>query len=233
MKKSGVAFLGLLSIFGSVQTAFAKVAPVTEPDAISYISERDSSFGLKTLTFDSQTNLEWLDLNLTQGLSYTQVVSQLSTTFNGYRIATYDELNTFVLDSAVYKGLGNYLAPTSPPKLATALANLSILWSTNQDLYTTVLRVNEPGFDFGATFNQSSSAGNHNTIDIHVDRTNGSLTGSMALGAQNDSFFTARFGVALVRTAPAITSPVPEPTSVSLLIAGLGILGLQYRRKHQ
>jgi hypothetical protein len=53
-----------------------------------------SSFGADTVTFDTETGLRWLDLTLSAGLSHTQLQLQLQPggTFDGYRLATEDEI---------------------------------------------------------------------------------------------------------------------------------------------
>lgn len=60
----------------------------------SQFSELDSSFGLKTITVDHQTDKKWLDLNLTTNRSYDEIVAEMlpGGDFEGFRHATTDEV---------------------------------------------------------------------------------------------------------------------------------------------
>ena len=45
-------------------------------------------------TLDSLTGIEWLKTNETQGMSYSNVVNQLGTTYVGWRLPTKAEIDT-------------------------------------------------------------------------------------------------------------------------------------------
>lgn len=51
------------------------------------MSANDSFFGDNSLTFDTSTNLAWLDLSITAGISFNQVSSELGIggIYSGYR----------------------------------------------------------------------------------------------------------------------------------------------------
>lgn len=57
------------------------------------IQSIDSAFGVDTITRDTTTGLDWLDLTATNGMSYDQVLSELATggTLEGWRYASHDE----------------------------------------------------------------------------------------------------------------------------------------------
>jgi len=226
-----VSSLGLLI---SAQAAHAKVAPPVEPNPPRYISERDSSFGSKTLTYDSQTNLEWLDIRLTQGMSYSDVLSQLSTTFKGYRIASYDEVNTLFLDAGVYKGASNFTSSTSLGNLSRNTGLLTSYWADNlnlDDYYKFSISNLNQEYQFGAIYNQSESAQIHKVVDIYTYNHLGAgeFGTTVTFGSQSDNATNLLYGVALLRNAPV--TPVPEAESLSLLLAGLGMIGFRARRK--
>lgn len=58
----------------------------------------DSSFGADTITRDTATGLDWLDVTETLNLSYNEVTAQLGSggAFEGYRYATEAELGTLI-----------------------------------------------------------------------------------------------------------------------------------------
>lgn len=52
--------------------------------------------GDQKATLDTDTGLEWLDLTVTDNQSYDQVSALLSTTYKGWRLPTYDEVNHMI-----------------------------------------------------------------------------------------------------------------------------------------
>ena len=60
----------------------------------------DSSFGSDTITRDTDTGLDWLDVTVTRGLSYNQVTAELGAggTYEGYRYATMAELDALIVN---------------------------------------------------------------------------------------------------------------------------------------
>jgi hypothetical protein len=63
----------------------------------------DSAFGGGTITFDTATDLRWLDVNLTANISFTDMQSRLlpGGQFEGYRHASYAELLTLATSAGV------------------------------------------------------------------------------------------------------------------------------------
>ena len=64
---------------------------------------QDSAFGTDTITVDTDTGLEWLDWDLTAGLSFDEVVVQLAAggTYEGFRFATNDEVATLWVNAGI------------------------------------------------------------------------------------------------------------------------------------
>ena len=66
--------------------------------AYADIQSIDSPFGPNTITRDTVTGLDWLDLTVTRGLSYEQVTAQMGPggTYEGWRYATVAELDQLI-----------------------------------------------------------------------------------------------------------------------------------------
>ena len=63
----------------------------TPAEAALYLTG-DSQFGPNSITVDTSTDLGWLNLRETAGLSYEQVSTELGGTFSGFRYATQQEV---------------------------------------------------------------------------------------------------------------------------------------------
>lgn len=75
----------------------------------------DGDFGSDTLTYDTSSGLQWLDLGFTQNQSYLQVNAQLALggQFHGYRYATIGEVTT-LFDNAGINGVFIDVEPGDP-----------------------------------------------------------------------------------------------------------------------
>ncbi|MEO0972333.1 MAG: hypothetical protein AAFX85_04500 [Pseudomonadota bacterium] len=64
---------------------------------------QDSAFGANTITLDTDTGLEWLDWDLTIGLSFDEVVAELAAggAYEGFRFATNDEVGTLWINAGI------------------------------------------------------------------------------------------------------------------------------------
>ncbi|HKX41081.1 MAG TPA: PEP-CTERM sorting domain-containing protein [Burkholderiaceae bacterium] len=182
---------------------------------------------------DSATGVRWLDMPYTQGLSYFDVESHLSTAYLGYRIATYDEVRTLFGDAGFWIDTYPYQS-TDPGRLA----------------------LGQSFFDaFTGAVNPSASAGTELVMG-YVYQPQGSLVYPPAgyggppaghiqwasgVGYRPDGVVSTAFTDA---TAPWTTvsspqyatwmvavPPVPEPSTWMLLAIGLGALGVAKRRR--
>jgi hypothetical protein len=82
----------------------------------------DGPFGPGTLTLDPATGLEWLDVTLSTQYSYDELLPELAPggVFEGYRLATVDEVLTFWSDAGINVGPG-YLGYFTPENLQPIL----------------------------------------------------------------------------------------------------------------
>ena len=71
----------------------------------------DSSFGTGTITWDTDTGLEWLDLPVTYDLDYATASGLLGTTYAGFRYASTSEVRGLFDSAGIVgdSGMGNPL----------------------------------------------------------------------------------------------------------------------------
>ena len=69
---------------------------------------RDSPFGPNTITYDTETGLEWLDVTISTLYSYDEILIEIGPggAFDGYRLATTDEILTFWQNAGINVGTG-------------------------------------------------------------------------------------------------------------------------------
>lgn len=88
---------------------------------------QDSEYGVDTITLDTETGLEWLDWDLTLGLSFDEVSAELGTGggYDGFRFATGDEVavlwaNAGIVDIATEGPIGgeDFTAANYAPAIA-------------------------------------------------------------------------------------------------------------------
>ncbi|MEC5385197.1 PEP-CTERM sorting domain-containing protein [Uliginosibacterium sp. H3] len=80
--------------------AAALLAACCTQAGATLISKNDAVFGANSITYDSATGIEWLDLTLSTNKSYNFVSSQFGSggMYEGFRYATHAELNQLELD---------------------------------------------------------------------------------------------------------------------------------------
>ena len=78
------------------------ISTVPVPAAV-LLSQDDSVFGVDSITLDSATGLEWLDLTFTDGRSYIDVSSNFGPggDFEGYRYATQSEVEALFINAGI------------------------------------------------------------------------------------------------------------------------------------
>jgi hypothetical protein len=174
----------------------------------------DSSFGADTITYDTATGLEWLDLTVSTNQSYNDVIGLLGGTYVGFRYASTSEVEGLFDDVGIVGNFGNIID-------ASALAAEALLsqWGMTS--------VNSPTFmqSFFFTGDVGSSSGTRKTGLLEVDHNRGSW---QALGDSYDLIESASndsYGSALVR----VHQTVPEPGVLALV--GLGLAGLAMTRR--
>ncbi len=105
----------ILSLFVGSALLLGMVATVTA----ALTSESSATFGPGSLTTDSETGLSWLDLTFTTQYSKEGMLTALATNpaFAGFRMATLEEVNTFLQHAGVDTSLYGFTPANSTPIL--------------------------------------------------------------------------------------------------------------------
>ncbi len=200
----GVFFIG----FGMVGTARATL-----------IVQDLSTMGDGHLTYDSDTELSWLDLTETVGQSYNKVISGYGGFISslGFRYATEDEVGILFSDAGVTQGTIWGWWNFNNPYYKASFNLVSLLGVTYPyDGLTT-------GAD-GMTANKTIAFVSYNN---HAD--SGAY---QAWETMNNSESRSYVGSFLVKNSTPAPAPVPEPATMLLLGTGLvGLVGTKIRKK--
>ena len=186
------------------------------------MSQDDAMFGLGSITHDTDTGLDWLDLTVTQGLSYNNVSSQLGAggSYDGWRYASTAEVNMLMVNAGI-PDIGTWSTPNAVPTLALI------------DL----IGVTDPLPGYSGALGLTDAAHTVSEVSHEVSLLVwDSQEGSTPIGFANPSWDVREdhlafqnVGSHLVRGA---TDPIPEPATMLLFGTGLaGLAGTRIRKK--
>jgi len=155
-------------------------------------------------TTDTGTGLDWLDLDLSLGLSVNQVSAQLGTggLFEGYQIAIFSQVQTFLTNA----GWGGPFDPTN-------MMNVGFVASFKSQ---TTSYTNDPVDDINGF--TDDWAGDLGILSL-TDAAGSGITSFSISGLVNPNFSDQNAGTFLVRT-----TVVPLPAAFWLFGAGLSFL---------
>jgi hypothetical protein len=187
---------------------------------------------------DTETGIEWLSLTETGGMSFNQVMTQLNTTFLGWRLPSADEVNQMMVSIT--------------PNVNYSSTFISGAASNNQDAYDFLdaFGVTKGGFftkSYGKYINDNKSKYGNSDLFIAGAYTYSSGRGfylnSTDSGMDDSTLDTGVFlvsdgGITLasindpsinVNNANSPINQVPLPATLGLL--GFAMAGLSFRRK--
>ncbi len=96
-------------------------------------SGTDTTFGADSITIDSETGLEWLDLTYSTNISFNDMTGRLSEAgndFEGWRYATKDEIDAFWISGGSDGPCDSSCAPTWMIPLMQLWGTTPVKWAT-------------------------------------------------------------------------------------------------------
>lgn len=207
----------------SVVLAF--VCWICAPAANGAFVSLDSSFGTGTITRDTVSGLEWLDLAVTQGISWGTVESELAPggAYDGFRFALREEFEQLAINAGA-------TLPSVFPNLANSPAVSSLIALLGQTFLDFNPSAGGPvsyscGVLSGLSGEGSGAQGTYRDTACFVDS---------ALGGQIIPFYDIQYSTESGRafTGTWLVRPVPAPATAALLSSALLAVGvLRLRRR--
>lgn len=173
------------------------------------------------LTYDDQTNFEWLDVTQTLNMSFNQVVGELSTSgaFAGFNLASDANLQA-LFASGGWSGASNVNYSNDPDRFNEASVIVSLLGRTTinysvNSTYGMVSDVQGSKQYYGFMYSYSDAINPYHSSSWHNNF-------SQARDVPSDYIGTFLYRV---------TTAVPEPETYALMLAGLGLIGFRMRKQ--
>jgi len=193
--------------------------PARVPTAALPGAARTSAVRCSAITFDSATNLEWLDLTATLGLSYNQALTTTYVTSQGFAHASVGDVQTLFVNAG-FVSTNNASNHLNDPAAALLLSLMGCtqFCGTSTELGRGFADSTSPGW-FTRSFYRSSPLGA------------GAATISLQTSDKDLVATNIPAGHFLVRQAQVQVSAVPEPEIYAMMGLGLGLIGWIGRRK--
>jgi hypothetical protein len=211
------------------KTCVAALIAVSAQGASAAFLTSSSAFGSNSLVTDTLSGLTWLNLDVTQGMSFNAVSQGLATDplYADFRVATRGEVDALFGDGGFYVNSG-VIGDTNPTRLASGAAFASafngVMQSNGTEFFQgylgDALSPIDPAHGVfslwraGVGFNPAST-----TVAFAFD------DGTGPVSSQSDP------GTGTWLVAKSTVSPVPEPATYALMLAGLAVVGAAVRRR--
>ena len=180
----------------------------------------DAVFGIGSITRDTGTGLDWLDLTLSSGRSFNDVNSQFGVggDFEGFRYATETELGQLFTNAGITPIDSTFTVSNAAPvlELMTLMGILDLSFNKRSFILTSTMST--PGTHFAGLLEWK--------FEIDDDFPLGRATTRRL--SFPDTSTDIRLGSGLVHTTP---TSVPEPATSVLLLSGLAMVGLAMRKR--
>jgi hypothetical protein len=197
--------------------ALATVVLITAAKASTLVDQGNT-------TFDTHTGLQWLDVSVTNGRAYTDVVANLnnpSDVVYGYRVATLDEVTQLFLNA----GLTDCNPCTDLPstsKISNLIALLGPTFSSG---------VGQPNLQYVRAFDSQTFESNYQYLSYLAFYDSSFAYAIVTGGTIQPGFSYPDVGTFLVETTP-LAAAVPEPSTWATMLLGFAGIGfMAYRRK--
>ncbi len=191
------------------------------------ISKNDPLYGMGSLTVDSSTGLEWLDLSVTDGMSFNEVSGQLGFggTYSGFRFATPEEIFALFVEAQIpdINQPGDFGHIGTQANAQSALALVQLMGPSYQVEVSGVLLSEIAGFS-----SQHASINGFDLIQMPY------VTVREGVGGQSfGEVFTTGSWIFPSNPYEGVGSwlvrPVPEPSIILLMCAGLLLVFVRVR----
>ncbi len=173
-------------------------------------------------TLDTATNLEWVDLTATQGLSVDQVLGGAGGWVGqGFQYASFGQVGQLLNDAGYAGSTADYSTMRLVADNTSANAFLGDFGSTSPPNFT---------FGFMAPFPCGRTIG-EDTVCTDYVQINANGNGDMGYAIPD----SGPFGISVGRdyVGSFLVRSVPEPDACATMLAGLGLLAALVRRKRR
>lgn len=203
-------------MFSKIDKSIAVLAIAASVSGLAHaglVKEDLHSSGDQLITLDTATNLEWLNVNATQGQSVDQILGGLGGwTQSGFQYATFGQVGQLLNDAGYMGSISSYESLQLVANGTDAATFVTDLGATSPPNFIFGLMAPYPCVLPGGP----ASCTDYVQINAHGNGGNGyAIADSGPFIAEHTPSYAGSF---LVRV-------VPEPASIELLVAGLGLLG--------
>ncbi len=179
---------------------------------------------LGSITRDTSTGLDWLDLTETNGRSYTDISSQLGAgqEFDGWRYATVDEVQQLWKNFGLIEGTGVYISKNDTSQYNGFINAVSLLGNTYNEW--------DSNYDFGAA-GFTANVVSYNTALIIVNGMHHTLFEDEAYVLSPNVSSNRNMEALFMGSYLVAPSAVPIPTAAWLFSTALiGMMGLKRKK---